>query len=502
MASPVPARISDAVRRMNGTRRFAGLALILGSLAVIVVTSRWATGPTYVTLMRDVDLNAISGVTDNLTKNGVKYRLGEGGNEVLVSMDDVARARVMLAKDNLPANGKPGLELFDKPSWSMTDFTQRVTYRRALEGELSRTIGTLRGIDRAQVHLALPESSPLRRLERPAEAAVVLSLKPGVVLSPDVVQGIAYIVSNSVEQLPADNVAIMDDSGKLLSMPADANGVSLGMTTRQLDLQHGIEKQLSEKVEGMLATLVGPAAARVQVAARLNFDQSEHTVETYDPDGQVLQTEQKSEATPGGNDSASGSQTIISNQYQNSKRVEHTVGSTGSVSRLTVAVLVDEKALSKEGAKAGQSVEAQIARLEEAVKNAVGMDSARGDRLTMVAMPFDPAPANIVTQLAADSSKPHRDTIVMVERVSRPVILLVAVVLAFVLGWRLLKPLGASLPAGALAGAGGGASLPDGAHDTFQRATSATLPRDRGHADTGEPAETAAQVIRSWMSEA
>ena len=175
---------------------------------------------------------------------------------MLVGQDDVARARVLLAKDGLPANGRPGLELFDKPSWGMTDFTQRITYRRALEGELSRTIGTLRGVERAQVHLALPEASPLRKLERPAEAAVVVSLKPGVVLGPEVVQGIAYIVSNSVEQLPADNVAVMDDSGRLLSVPAD-NGGFFGLTTRQLDLQRSVERQLVDKAEGMLATVVG-----------------------------------------------------------------------------------------------------------------------------------------------------------------------------------------------------------------------------------------------------
>src|SRR5919198_1100143 len=179
MPETLPMAVTDAVRRMNGTRRFLGLGIIAGALALLWVGSRWAGGPEYVTLYRDLELSGAGSITDNLTKNAIAYRLEDGGSTVLVSQSDVARARVLLAKDGLPTSGRPGMELFDKPSWGMTDFTQRITYRRALEGELSRTIGTLRGVDHAQVHLALPESSPLRKLERPAEAAVVLSLRPG-----------------------------------------------------------------------------------------------------------------------------------------------------------------------------------------------------------------------------------------------------------------------------------------------------------------------------------
>jgi flagellar M-ring protein FliF len=401
---------------------------------------------------------------------------------------------VLLAKDGLPTSGKPGLELFDKQTWGMTDFTQRITYRRALEGELSRTIGTLKGVERAQVHLALPESSPLRKMERPAEAAVVVSLRPGVTLGPDVVQGIAYIVSNSVEQLPADNVAVMDDSGRLLSVPGD-NGGFFGLSTRQLDLQRSVEHQLAEKAEGMLATVVGAGQSRVQVAAQLNFEQVDKTVESYDPDGSVLGTEQRSETTPEGGDSggAGGSQTIISNSYQNSKKVERIIGSVGNISKLTVAVLVNQKAV---GAK-------PMADLESTVRNAIGIDSARGDRLTMAAMSFE-IDSTALKSLAADTAT-KRDVLVVVERFTRPGIMVLGLVVALVLGLKLLKPVslpaGAAAPSLAVAGAVGAAlpstlpGLPD-APPTM----SAQL-RNRIQADSAESPNTAAQVMRAWLAE-
>ncbi|MCA9723604.1 MAG: flagellar M-ring protein FliF, partial [Gemmatimonadetes bacterium] len=194
-------------------------------------------------------------------KAGIDYRLDGGGADISVPEADAARARVVLAQGGMPGSGRPGLELFDRPSWGMTDFTQHVTYRRALEGELARTIGNLRGVERAQVHLALPESSPLRKLDRPAEAAVVVALRADATLTPEQVRGIAQLVSSSVEQLTPDHVAVLDDSGRPLGgVPAldDASGLS----SRQLELQRGVETQLQAKVRELLAAAVGPEAVR------------------------------------------------------------------------------------------------------------------------------------------------------------------------------------------------------------------------------------------------
>lgn len=490
-----PSSLADTARRLGaGNRRFLNLAALGAGVAIVWALSRWATGPTFVSLYRDVDLTSMSSMTDALTKGGIAYRLEGGGSEVMVPVQDVARARVLLAKDGLPASGHPGMELFDKPTWGMTDFTQRVTYRRALEGELSRTISSLDGVERAEVHLALPEDSPLRRLSRPAEAAVVVSLRPGAMLGPGIVQGITYIVSNSVEGLPAQNVAVVDASGQLLSTPADTTGV--GLSGRQLDIQHATEKELAGKVDALIATVLGAGHSRVQVSAKLNFDQTEQTVETYDPDAQVLNTEQRSDAKGDQTETGTGTETVVSNTYANSKKVQRTVGSTGTVGRLTVAVLVDQRALAK-AATSPAAVDSTLRGFDAAIRNAVGFDSTRGDRLTLDVMPFEID--TLAAKLPAPSAAPQRDPMVIVDRVSRPVVLLVAIALAFVLALRVMRqPDGIALaqPAGDLAiGAAqtaGGMPLAPGTPQQLRPGTRAEL--------VDRPA-VAAQVMRAWIGE-
>lgn len=495
MAIPAPSELAASFRQLNATRRFLGLGVIAGALALLWVASRWAAGPTYTTLYNDMEIGSVSAVTDGLDKAGIKYQLADGGTSLLVPMGDVARARVLLAKDGLPASGRPGFELFDKATWGMTDFTQRVTYRRALEGELARTLKSLRGVQDAQVHLALPESSPLRRLDRPAEAAVVLTLRPGVSLTADEVQGVAYIVSNSVEQLPTDNIAVMDNAGHVLSTPGDGSGV--GLSSRQLDMQHAAEKQLAQKAEDFLATAVGPGAARVQVSAHLDFTQVERTIETYDPDRQVLQTEQKSESSADSG-SGGGSQTVISNQYQNSRTVERLTAAPGAIDRLTVAVLINEAALTKSAQGAGLARDAQLASLRDAVRNSLGMDSARGDRITMAAIPFETVTAAAIQQFAGDTTTPSPSVTVMVQQYSRPVILLIGVILAFILGLKLLRP---KVPAAASEEP----SLPPEGHPAGSVPKPAAAPSLHLRAQVQEVSadrpETAAQVIRAWVSE-
>jgi len=509
------------MRRISPQRRLLAGAVFLGVVGLIGAATKFGAGPTFVPLFRNLQVENVGEITDALTKANIPYELGPGGTEVRVYPADAPKARVLLAKDGMPNIGKPGLELFDKPTWGMTDFTQRVTYRRALEGELARTIGEIRGVEKARVHLALPEASPLRRLERPAEAAVVLTLRGSGTLSADQIQGIAYIVSNSVEQLPSENVAVMDDNGHILSAPADAG--MAGLTSRQIDMQRTVEQQLQQKAEEMLATVVGRGNARVQVAATLNFDQAERTTEAYDPEKQVLQTEQRSES---GADSASGAgaQTVVSNQYQNSKTVERVIGSVGAVKKMTVAVLVDEAAISKEAAKVGATQDAQLAALEAAVRNGLGVDSARGDRMTITAMPFEQTSKEALKGLVADSTTQKQDVLVLVDRFSKPGLILVGLIVALVLGLKLLKP---TVPQGGTAGgalargdmgsgrldgsvvtgdltntvataalaAGGSAQLA-----APQTSESRAL-REAVAAEAASETETVAQVVRAWLGE-
>jgi flagellar M-ring protein FliF len=502
-----PQSVISAARRLDGSRRFLILGLLAAAVAVVAVGGRWASTPAYVPLYRDLELSESGQMADQLTKAGIRNRLDAGGTELQVPAAELARARVALAKVGLPTNGRPGLELFDKPSWGMTDFTQRVTYQRALEGELARTIAAIRGVERAQVHLVLTTSSALRRSERPASASVVLSLKGGQSLAPDAVQGITYIVSNSVEQLSSENVAVMDDAGHVLSVPT-GDGTA-GLSNKQLEVQRAMERHVTEKIEEMLATVVGPGRSRAEVSAELSFDQVDRTVEAFDPDGQVLENEQRSEGNGG-----SGDQTIVNNSYQNSRRLEKSVEATGKLKRLTIAVLVDQKSL--KGGTGGRP-KLETDQLQAMVANAAGVDSTRGDRVSVVAVAFESALPKDGPGTGPEKLK--TDPIQVVERVSRPAIGVVAIIVLIVMAFVALRVGGgsaaaptsatamatggasAALPAGAIGGEGAvpgapqlrGVNTPAGGVEVeFQR---------KLVAGSSDRLDAAAQVVKSWLAE-
>ncbi|HEY8469156.1 MAG TPA: flagellar basal-body MS-ring/collar protein FliF [Longimicrobiales bacterium] len=424
------------IERVGGPRRLLIVLVGLAAVALIWGISYWATAPSWVPLFPPgMALTDVGQITARLDEAGVKYRLERGGSLVLVEEDELARARVLLAQAGLPSSGRPGFELFDRPSWGMTDFTQRVNYRRALEGELERTIGRMQGIEGAQVHLALDEATVFRRSrERPLEASVVLRLKPGVRPSSEMVEGIAFLVASSVDGLASENVTILDDAGRVLSAPAEGEG-GAGLTRRQLKLRSEIERYLEMKAEELLTHVVGPGNARVRVAATLDFDRVDRTTESLDPDGQVATREARSEIVPGPGVPGAG-QVVTETLYELTRTVERVTGSAGAVKRLTIAVLVNHR---KVGTGAAARYEPwtpeELAQLEGLVRNATGLDPARGDAISVVSVPFeaDAAPAPAGGGGWMETVWP------IVEQTHRPLIALLGIVLAFVLGLRLVR---------------------------------------------------------------
>jgi flagellar M-ring protein FliF len=179
--------------------------------------------------------------------------------------------------------GRPGLELFDQPSWGMTDFTQRINYRRALEGELERTIGKMRSVESAQVHLVMHETDGFAAQSRPTEASVVLKTKRRN--DAEIVKGIAHLVASSVDGLTSDHVTIVNDAGRMLSEAEESTSLA-GLSSRQLAVQREIEDYLRNKAEKIVGQMVGAANLRVQVSARMSFDRVERTTASVDPDKQ------------------------------------------------------------------------------------------------------------------------------------------------------------------------------------------------------------------------
>ena len=517
--------LNDLLDSIGGARRVLVGAIGLGVAALILVVSRLASAPVWVPAITNVPLASASELADRLDRAGIKYKLDRGGSEVLVAQEEVARARVTLAKDGLPGGSRPGLELFDRPSWGWNDFTQRVNFRRAVEGELERTIGGMRGIERAEVHIAMSEQSAFRRPdERPTTASVLIAMTQGGPPNPDVVRGIEHLVSSSVEGLTPDNVSIHDETGRQWSEPTDdASGA--GLSSRQLRVQQDVERYLARKAEEIVTQMVGASNARVEVAASINFDKVERTTHAVDPERQAIATEQKAEITPGAQGGAAS--TNVSSSYDNTRSTEVFSGAIGNIRRLTVAVLLNDARLPPSGPAdsvprfAARSA-ADLARVEALVRTAVGVDSARGDIVSVVSLPF--AIPKVTHEAVVPPSLGER-----VRQVQGPLITVVGLLLAFVLALLAMRTVrttpshGASAPRALAAGAPGGAlrAPPPDAHAASLVLGTPTVPavppppanprffpsadtqvRDKVVATVDENPDNAARLVKAWLKEA
>jgi len=392
----MPTFLQELIDRLQSLDRRIVIG-VTGVIAVLLIwsISYWATRPEWVVLMPGLDLESVGEVTTRLDEERVPYRLQRGGTEIQVNEKDLARTRVLLAQSGIPRKGRPGFELFDQPSWGMTDFTQRVNYRRALEGELERTISQMRGIESAQVHLAIREStSVFRRNERPAEASVFLKLRTGLRPSGELVEAITFLVAGSVDGLSSESVTVLDDAGRVLSAAIEP-GVTSGLTKRQIALQREVENYLEMKAEDLVAEVVGRENVRVRISAVLNFDQIDRTTQAVDPDQQATLREERSEIVPT-EGAPGGISTIENTSYEVTRTIERFTGGQGNLRRMTIAVLLNDRFVQGEdGAHYEPRSPEELERVESLVRNAVGFDPTRGDDISVVGIPFDIQPSLI-----------------------------------------------------------------------------------------------------------
>jgi flagellar M-ring protein FliF len=484
--------------RLGGPRRTMIMIIGLAAAGLIFAVAQWASAPTWVPAFTGVPLESVASMTDKLDQAGVKYRLERGGADVMVAATDLAKARVALAKGGLPNSGRPGLELFDQPSWGMTDFTQRINYRRALEGELERTVSKMSGVDQAQVHLVLHETDGFAAGDRPTEASVVLKLKGEA--DPEVVKGIAHLVASSVEGLTSEHVTIVDDTGRLLSEAVEANSPT-GLTSRQLTMQRELEDYMRTKAEKIVGQMVGTNNMRVQVSASMSFDHLERTSAAVDPDKQVVAAEQKAEILPGTQGGAGQNNT--STTYENTRTTESYVAAPGAIKRLTVAVLVADRApagASKAPPTPRTAVE--LHNIETLVRSAVGADSTRGDVVSVVSVPFAPT-------IVAAADVPHTDVVRVMQTAERPLLGVLGLVLIIIVALISLRSL-----KGTATATGHVLSLARGDSMMPQTALAAgngplvpvMLPtntmRDKVNNTIEQQPDVAARVVRAWLKEA
>jgi flagellar M-ring protein FliF len=377
---------------------------------------------------------------------------------------------------------------------------QELMRRRSIEQHLACTIGQMEGVERAQVHLTLPEQNAFRRLSRPAKASVMLWPRRGARLNGDLVHGITLLVSSAVETLEPEQVAVVNARGGTLVSPSQENSVT-SQSTRELAVRQEVEGHLARKAEAMLAPLLTPGEFQVQVSADLDFTVIERTSELWDPETQAIVREEAAEVPPGATGVGSPSYNSEERESRFSRTLENLSNAPGSIQRLSVAVVVNERAEMFTG---GNAARTQLGTIEAIVRNAVGLDSARGDQLIVTAIPFLALDDSLMVGSGASESD-GIDPLVLAERFARPVVGLIGIIVTMIVVLRLLKT---------LKGTGGGRSLSSGPTTSPSRGqpamaakpeppkldTSSHLAQQVLH-ETQQSPEMAARVVRAWLSE-
>ncbi|MGI6620439.1 MAG: flagellar basal-body MS-ring/collar protein FliF [Bacillota bacterium] len=393
---------------LNKTQR---RVVILGgavALAVLVAVVIYSTrGPAYEILWSNLDPADAGAIVSELEKQGVPYELTDGGRTIRVPTDRVHRVRLSLATMGLPSSGVVGFEAVGSTGIWSTDFERRVQYVRALSGELTRTITALSGIEDARVHIALPEETVFVSQRQQPTASVLVKTRPGYNLSSESVRGIMNLVSRAVEGLTPENVTVVDASGKLLSkdLPYGEGEDDLS-TSSVLELTFATERELENRLLGLLTPVLGPGNVVCQVRAVLNTDKVKITDRTYEsePPGILRSTQETSEmyqgtgAPPGGQAGALDvpsysfvgqgefqyQRTEVLRNYEVNERVTETLIVPGTIKQLSVAVVVN-KNLNEE----------EREMIAETVTAALGLDPSRQDQISVTGMVFDTSLAQL-----------------------------------------------------------------------------------------------------------
>lgn len=396
-------------------RKLALIGVTVVSLALfsfIIFQTRTAD---YQLLYANLDETDAGSIVTWLQGNNTPYKLTNNGKNIRVPSNSVHEVRLQLASAGLPQGGGVGFEIFDKQSFALTDFVQKVNYARALQGELSRTIASLRPIESARVHLALPEKRLFKNQQKPATASVIINLMPGRRINESQIQGIVHLVSSSIEGLAPEHVTIIDQNGNVLTRTADKDLLG-SMSPDMLEFQLQVEKTMEERAQALLDKALGKKNSMVRVTAALDFAQFEKTEELFDPEEPVIRSEQINEEKTGseiaggvpgvqsnlqGNTATTANATPPSSRsqkttnYEISKVISKTVNPVGTVQKLSVSVLVADKTIPGKDNEPETTVprsETELASLENMIASALGLDSSRGDKIEVTSMPFIVAP--------------------------------------------------------------------------------------------------------------
>ncbi len=409
-------QINDFFMSLSIGRRIAlivtGFAITVGIVGMFI----WAGQKNFQPIMSNLSPEDSANVIRILRDKGIPFKVDRGGSSIEVPPENMDELRLEIATLGLPESSFVGYEVFDKQSLGTTNFVQMVNRKRALEGELMRTIGAMKGIRKARVHLALPKKSAFIEDQKDATASVLLDLRPGVILEEKQILGIGNLVASAVEGLSAENVVIVNSAGKTLSK--NVHDSTVAISANQLDYQRNVEREMEKRVEAILGPIVGEGRVVARVTAEIDFSRSSETQTLYDPDGSAIRSVQKNinamegkrpgpYGRPGAASNLPGqpgpetntiSQSTTKNKetvnYEIPKTIKQTTHSVGGVKKLSVAVVVDAKEV-KETDKDGKVLSKsalwgpeRIKEFESVVSRAVGLDPKRGDILEIKNMEF------------------------------------------------------------------------------------------------------------------
>ncbi|SHM57662.1 flagellar M-ring protein FliF [Morganella morganii] len=398
------------------------------AIAVIVALFLWMRSPDYRVLLSNLSAKDGGDIVSQLTQMNMPYQLADNGSAILVPADKVHELRLKLAQAGLPKGGNTGFELLDKEQFGISQFSEQVNYQRALEGELSRTIESLSPVQTARVHLAIPKPTLFVREQKSPTASVTVGLLPGRALDEGQISAIVHMVSGSVSGLTSSNVIIVDQTGRLLT---NNDNSQQSVSTSQMRLTQETEARLKQRIEDLLAPLVGRANVQAQVTAQVDYSKVEQTAEEYKPNQQPdsaavrsrqsSQSQQNSNGGPGGvpgalsnqpvsapsapvetakadtkdNKNASpadnksnsniNSQSDETTNYEVDRKISHTQRQIGVVDRLSVAVIINWLPQKKEdGTEEMQPLPPEmIKEIESLTREAMGYSTDRGDSLSI-----------------------------------------------------------------------------------------------------------------------
>jgi|SRR5271157_424094 len=356
------------------------------------------------------------GVVQKLKESGVEYRLGEANGAILVPSARLAELRIAMASAGLPKTGRIGFELFDKVNLGATEFTEHVNYRRAIEGELERSVMSLEAVEQARVHITFPKDSVFLDAQQPAKASVLVRLRPQARLTPQNVLAINHLVAAAVEGLSPDAISVLDMNGNLLGSPKTAGPLDgPEPSAAALEYRHQVETDLLSKINSTLEPLLGTEKFRAGVSVECDFTGGEQSEEIFDPARSVMTSSQRTEDSAGAVNSSgvpgtastlprptsrpSGSSNRVSRTteniaYQSSRTVKKTRMPAGIVKKMSVAVLVDQAVTWEKDQKGYKKLLVPPAPetlkiIREQVAGVTGFNQDRGDQLTIDTLPFE-----------------------------------------------------------------------------------------------------------------